>query len=144
MATQKMQVMRKVSLLGRAAVASLCLASASLCSASICNYPATAITNGNPVYTYNITYSPVVAGTIKVEYFTQLACDPYVTYTWDTLKGPYTVSVLQGSPVYVRITVTADHSVQPTVPSNIAVYYFAPPKAPAVVVPAAPTGFKVL
>lgn len=112
--------------------------------ASICDYPSTAITNGNPVYTYNITYSPVVAGTIKVEYFTQLACNPYATYTWDTLKGPYTVSVLQGSPVYVRITVTADHSVQPTVPSNIAVYYFAPPKAPAVVVPAAPTGFKVL
>lgn len=112
--------------------------------AGTCDYPSTAITNGNPVYTYNITYSPVVAGTIKVEYFTQLACNPYATYTWDTLKGPYTVSVLQGSPVYVRITVTADHSVQPTVPSNIAVYYFAPPKAPAVVVPAAPTGFKVL
>lgn len=138
MATQILRILQKVRLLGIAAA--LCC---SLAQGATCDYPATAITNGNPVYSYNINIAPVVAGTVKVEYFTALACNPYVTYTWDSLKGPYTVSALQGTPVYVRITVTADPSVQPQVPPNSATLYLNPPNAPITVLPAAPTGFKV-
>jgi len=123
--------------------AAILLLWAALAHGATCDYPSTAITNGNPVYSYNITIAPVVAGTVKVEYFTSLACNPYATYVWDALKGPYTLSALRGSPVYVRITVTADPNVQPAVPPNSATVYLNPPNAPVTVLPAAPTGFKV-
>lgn len=131
-------VSHPVRLLGIAAV--LCCA---LAQGATCTYPPTPITNANPVYDYNINISPVVAGTVKVEYFMALDCAAYVTYTWDALKGPYTVNALQGNPVYVRITVTADPSVDPPVPSNSATIYLNPPNAPITVLPAAPSGFKV-
>lgn len=116
---------------------------ATIASAATYDYPSTAITNGNPVYSYPVNIAPVVAGTVKVEYFTSLACNPYATYVWDALKGPYTVNALKGTPVYVRITVTADSSVQPQVPPNSTTVFLNPPNAPVTILPAAPTGFKV-
>lgn len=123
--------------------AALLLLWAALAHGATCDYPSTALTNGNPVYSYNITIAPVVAGTVKVEYFTALACNPYATYVWDALKGPYTVNALKGTPVYVRITVTADSSVQPQVPPNSTTVFLNPPNAAITILPAAPTGFKV-
>lgn len=117
--------------------------SCSLAHGATCDYPDVPITNGNPVYNYNINIAPVVAGTVKVEYFMSLACKPYITYTWDALKGPYIVNALQGTPVYVRITVTADPSVDPPVPSNSITIYLNPPNLPVTITPKAPTGFKV-
>lgn len=123
--------------------AALLLLWAALAHGATCDYPATPLTNGNPVYSYSLNIVPVVAGTVKVEYFTSLACSPYATYTWDALKGPYTVNALKGTPVYVRITVTAASSVQPQVAPNSATLYLNPPNAAVTVIPAAPTGFKV-
>lgn len=137
---QTLEVLVIARLLRRAALALFALM---LCGGATCDYPSTAITNGNPVYSYSINIAPVVAGTVKVEYFTSLACNPYVTYVWDALKGPYTVNALKGTPVYVRITVTADSSVQPQVAPNSATLYLNPPNAAVTVIPAAPTGFKV-
>jgi hypothetical protein len=109
---------------------------------AICDYPATSLTNGNPLYSYTLAISPVVAGSIKVEYLTSLTCTPYQTLL-EPLTATIVVTALQGSPHYVRITVTADPSVQPPVQSSSTIVFLNPPNKPLVIGPAAPTGFKV-
>lgn len=108
--------------------------------AATCDYPSTDITNASPVDSYPITYWPIVAGTVLVQYYTALTCLPYASYAWDALKGPYSLGVLRGTAVFVRITViSADGSV----PARSAVYYLKYPADPVSITPGAPTNLLV-
>ena len=111
------------------------------CWAATCDYPSVPITDNNPVYTYTFTISPKVAGTVLVDYMTDLSCPPYAHFSWDLMTGINTVGVRQNHPAYARITVL---SADGTIPATSVVLYLNPP-APAVLArPNAPTGFKIL
>lgn len=95
---------------------------------------------GQTVYNYEVSYQPIVAGSITFDYFTSLAKKPYYTRSEDSTRGPYYLSALTTFPVYVRITlVSADGSVA----TQTAWWYLNPPKGPLLISPAAPTDFKV-
>jgi hypothetical protein len=135
MATQILLVLSPLRLLGIAA-ALWC----SLASAVTCTYPPTA-NNSNPIITYTVSYTPVTTGNVTLEYFMALTCSHYMAYSLDAKLGSYHINVVQGLPVYVRLTLTSTGT---TVRSTTVMYYLNPPNAPQLIgIPAAPTGFKV-
>lgn len=113
-----------------------------LCAGATCDIPTAPYRNDLQHYTYTLAVAPVVSGTIRIEYLTDLSCQPYAFYTWP-ITANFPVWAIQGIPVYVRITVTADSSVQPQVPPNSTTVFLNPPNAAITILPAAPTGFKV-
>ena len=132
-----MQTLTKPRLLG--------IAAALWCSlgwGATCDFPSVPLTDNNPLYTYTLAIAPVVKGTVKVEYFTDLACAPYQSYS-EPITATLDVTALKTHTVYVRLTVTADSSVQPAPASSIAIIRLNPPNAAVIIAPAAPTGFKV-
>jgi len=100
---------------------------------------------GQTVYNYQVSYQPIVAGSVTFDYFSpwnlaQTPVKPYYTRLEDSTKGPYYIAALTTFPVYVRITlVAADGSI----PTQVQWWYLNPPKDPQLLRPAAPSNFKV-